>query len=147
MIYQLNLNPKQARVVIEALDVLTRIGMGQLEIVAEHVPEDDRYAPDTPVAIRCRQLDQVKAALQQAKHAIGQPVGGSYGIGNPKTTQESKIAYDIECVLRRAVAIEEHHGSHSVWHHLPMHYGTEPLVTVGVIDTVRGEGPVNREAR
>lgn len=124
--YQLNLNSNQAKVVIAGLDVLSRIGMGQLEAVAEHVPEPRQDFTG-------QSLQLMREELNKAKAWLGQPPGGSYGIGHEKTTNEAKVAWDIQCVLRKVVATEEKHGLHSVWHYDPLHYGSEPLATAAVV--------------
>lgn len=141
--YELKLNPRQAKVVVAALDVLTRIGMGQLEIVAEHVHEP--MIPDEAMnAQRRRQLASkaIRQRMIEAKVLLGHHPKGSYGIGHSNTTEESKIAYDLECVLRRAIAKAENHDANSVWHHDPMHYGPEPLATVEVSDGIHPQSPL-----
>lgn len=113
--YQITLSPKQANVLVEALDVYSRIGMGQLEIVEESIRK--QYGFKYPLNI----MDIIRNCLNTAKIALGHPVNGSYGIAGPDTPKSSQIAYDLQCVLRKQIADQENHGSHSVWHHDPLH--------------------------
>lgn len=92
--YQLTLSEKQFDVLIKALDVFSRIGMGQLEIVAESISDqyNDKYSHETMTAIN--------HCLYTAKIVLGHPVNGSYGIMGPNTPKTAQIAYDIQCVLK-----------------------------------------------
>lgn len=113
--YQLTLNTEQVNVLINALDVFSRIGMGQLEIVAECLRDQYNYT------IPQDKLQCVQLCLDAAKVALGHSESGCYGICSPETPKCSKVAYDIQCVIRQVVAKEECHGTHSVWHGNPLH--------------------------
>jgi len=123
--YQLTLSTKQANVLIDALDAYSRIGMGQLEIVAESIIKQykHKYSPET--------MNVVRHCMDTAKISLGHPVNGCYGIMGTDTPKSSQIAYDIQCVLRKLVAQQENHGEHSVWHNDPLHADRDtPLAKV-----------------
>lgn len=125
--YTLTVSPEQAHVLTKALDFYARMGMGQLEEVNNVL---QALHPDNFFNLDCK----LRADLMEAKsdHFNFLP-GGSYGIGNPKVPAECKTAYDLECVIRQAIAKQENHGSHSVWHHDPLHYNREvPLAAISV---------------
>lgn len=126
--YQLTLNSEQVNVLIQALDVFSRIGMGQLEIVAESLRDQYQYS------IPRNKLQTIEYCLDAAKQALGHDKNSSFGILSPDTPKCSKIAYDIQCVVRQAVAKTENHGNHSVWHGNPLHTVKDvPLAEIKVV--------------
>lgn len=125
--YNLKLTTQQAHVVIQALDLFSRLGMGQFEIVSEVLRDIGvmRYSD----ADFNEKRDSTDALLDELKAVFGHPPNGSLGI--MAAVEPSRIAYDIECVLRKEIAKQEQHGSHSVWHHKPLHTAkTVPLAEV-----------------
>ena len=112
------LTDKQAKVLIEALDLYSRVGMQQLEAVGTAMQWNFGYDVD------------IEKEIAGIKVKLGQPVNGSWGIASPKVHDKAKIAYDAECVIRQNIAKRESHPKYSVWHRNPMHIGSEPLLTI-----------------
>lgn len=92
---QVTLNPEQARVVVNALDVLSRIHIGQFNIVREEFMGDFDYGIVNRLLFEARRL--IFPELDGGE-------GHSYGIsGCP--TRKGKVAWDVLQVIRQTVAI------------------------------------------
>lgn len=95
--YTLTFTEEQAGILVDALDLYSRIGIGQFE---ECVRVFD-HTLELPIETR----DACKASLDHAKFVIaGLPAGGSHGIHNPKVRDVFRAAYDIQQVIRHRVA-------------------------------------------
>lgn len=117
----ITLTTKQAHVLVNALDIYSRIGLGQTEALAQGLQE---LHPGIHYwDIVHKHTDPIKQEL------FGFTGGASYGVGNPKVSDAASIAYDLQCVIRKCVAQVEDHSTSSVWHSEPLHYGSEPLAT------------------
>jgi hypothetical protein len=136
-VYTLNLDSTQANVLVKALDLYSRMGMGQIEEVA-HVLGQMHYGK-----VPYEKVHELEDALKKAKKDLFDcHPNASYGICGPKVPAEAKTAYDVECVLRQAVAKQEEAESWNVWHHDPLHTNREvPLARV----SVKVETPFQKE--
>lgn len=111
----LSLNPEQANVVRAALDLYTRLCLGQLERVGDLVRQDvipvstehthDRRTADL------RTCDAVSSLLVEAKRHLKYPPTGSMGISHPHVDLSGRRAYEIAHVLTGAIALSKHHGT------------------------------------
>lgn len=125
---KLHLTDKQIKVIISALDNYSRIGIGQLEDIANIIQElhpkltqHDFISYD----IKKSYLDPLKEKLWGFKY------GASYGITNEKVHNNAKIAYDIQKTLQLYIAAKENHMKGSVWFDGNLlHLGSEPLATI-----------------
>jgi hypothetical protein len=113
--YQLSVNQTQARVLQEALDLYSRILMGQLSEVSHkiHGPYDHQEA---------------NKYLEIAKTIIFPNLerGASYGVGG--ACEESKISYEMMAVIRRFLAFERNpEGDFLVDFDTPLKVSKEPL--------------------
>ena len=117
--YHLALNPEQAHAVIKALDLCSRIGMGQLEEIEHFLAWNGVFDMNDPTTLAKR--DEVRALCDAMKAVLGHPANGSHGITQEAVPRVCRVGYDVQCVLRQVIAREEHEGSHSVWHHDPLH--------------------------
>lgn len=123
MNYVLTLNDKQAHHLIAAIDLYTRMHLGQLEELASVLPSSHPVLKPPCEGFRTA-LGVIKTEyLNLAPNA-------SKGISHGDLATGVKIAYDIESVLRAAVAKTEKHEVWSTWHGPPLHLGAEPLATV-----------------
>lgn len=120
--YKLEVTTKQLQIIEEALDQYTRVGIAQLEIVAENIV---RFFPDNGLnywGLRENCFDPIKQKL------FGYGSGASHGIGSPKVSDRAKIGYDLQKTIQKALAEEEKHHESSVWHHGNiLHLGSEPV--------------------
>lgn len=128
--YRLDMSPRQARVILNALDTYSRIGIGQFQIVVETIQQLFGWDIDQDAQQYTRDcLDVAKKLI------LGLDPNASYGIPNQKDVSElARIAYDLHCVLRRQVAINEQHDRWTTWHGTPLHTAPqEPLAVARVI--------------
>lgn len=108
----LTLTLDQAVAVRDALDLYTRVCIGQLEEVAHLVrygtipvarlfnPERQLASPD--------QCDEVVRLMDQAKTVLGYPTNGSNGIGHPHVHITGTRAYEVEKTLAKVIADYQH---------------------------------------
>jgi hypothetical protein len=118
--YTLTLNEKQAQILVSALDLYSRIGIGQFEEVLQVYDRDLKLDHD--------QRERIRKALNVAKGEAGHPSNGSYGIHNPEVRGEFRTAYDIQQVVRNRLAWDRKpQGDITVDFDKPDRIGTEPL--------------------
>lgn len=121
--YQLNIDEDQAHVLIRALDVFSRIGLGQFEEVL------DVY--DRPCRLDLEQREEIRAGLKAAKLAAGHPSNGSYGIHNESVRGEFRDAFDLQQVIRHRIAWDNNpKGGIQVHFDEPRRIGDLPMATI-----------------
>ena len=119
--YQLTVTKDQAKVMQQALDLYTRILMGQLHMVPETVAREYGTFPEY------EQLERTMAELKDMLFP-GKPGQAAFGIGSPELADKAKISVDILDVIRHRIAWDENpEGGLGVNFHSPMHWGTERL--------------------
>ena len=95
---------EQARAVVAALDLYTRMSLGQFDELAylmrcgEIKPREDK-ADD-------RWLQDVEQTLATLKTLLGHPQSGSFGVGSPKVSASAHRCYELQKVLSRALAMK-----------------------------------------
>jgi len=124
---QVTLSPEQARVVVNALDVLSRIHIGQFNIVREEFLDRDFDS------------DAVNRLLFAARHLVFPELGGgegySYGIrGCP--SRKGKVAWDVLQVIRQVEAFARRpEGGYTVSFNDPMFVSdSEPRPTAKAVN-------------
>lgn len=103
----LRLSPEHALAVREALDLFTRIGLGQFEEIATLLRTGAiraRGVGGEPQAATMHQAGFIEELLNEAKAMIGHPSNGSFGIG-AKVHPHTALAYEVEKVLDQAIAL------------------------------------------
>lgn len=128
-LFQISFTKKQLRVLESALNLVTRLGLGQIDCVGEFLDHhaNRKKNPNFPSYWDMRNdvFDPLKKKL------FGFEGGASYGVGNPEVHDDSHIAYDIQKTIQKTIATEEKHESHSVWHNGDiLHYGSEPRIKI-----------------
>ena len=110
--FQLQLTEGQAQAVAEALELYTRMGLGQVDFLAEQV-RMSRLVPEfsaKPLAdaerkpLSVRQIDEIETACAAIRRALKYPGGASYGVGSPAVSLPVHRAYEVSCVVRKALA-------------------------------------------
>jgi hypothetical protein len=121
--YNITVDEHQARILVAALDLYTRIGIGQFtEIVRVY-----NYEWKTPVPV----VDRLVDAMNAAKQVIGFGPGASYGIHSPDVHDVFRRAYDIQCVIRHRLAFDRTpEGGLGVDFDTPRQIGELPLPTI-----------------
>ncbi len=98
----------QAEAISKALDLYTRIGIGQFEEVAQLVsfglvPQKNADAGPRQIATP-DQCEQVRCLMDEAKRVLGFSRGASNGIGNRDNDISVSRAYEVGKVLDKALA-------------------------------------------
>lgn len=97
---------KHARAVSAALDLASRLGLGQINMIGEAVRMGDipGYAsPDTP-ALSFEARERIDALAEALKQELGYPRNGSYGIGSQNVPEGTKLAWEVKKVIDQAIA-------------------------------------------
>jgi hypothetical protein len=102
---QLNLTLDQAKAVSQALELLNRVGMGQINYLNELV--DSGVIPaNSNITVSNEIRASIKANFKSIKSLLGFPEGGSYGIGNRNVPMVANHAYEVYKVLAKAIHIK-----------------------------------------
>jgi len=121
--YNIVVDEQQARILVAALDLYSRIGIGQLtEVVRVY-----NYEWKTPIPM----VDRLVEVMNEAKRVIGFGPGGSYGIHSPDVHDVFRRAFDIQCVIRHRLAFDRTpEGGFGVDFDTPRQIGELPLPTI-----------------
>lgn len=120
----LTLNRDDTNILVKALDLYSRLGIGQIEEVKE------LFRDTMPI----ENMDDAMKFLQEAKFLMtGIRGNGSHGIGNPAVGSRYQRAYEIRGALQYAVATNDPSTpSYSVWKQLPLALTGHPFPKVEV---------------
>lgn len=104
---RLDVTVDQARAMARGFDLVTRIGLGQLEEIA-HLFTDGTIKPTEavpvePIANFLAVQEQLQNALSDAKRALGHPDNGSFGVGSPRVAPDIHRVYEVMKVLDKAL--------------------------------------------
>ncbi len=107
MKYLLEIDEDHAKVIIKALDVFSRIHMGQLGIVTEQLS----FSPLFDNVGR-NDFDEL---IRKCKAVIRLGCGEHLGIRSPRVGEDAKVAYDIQQIIRYRLAWDRQpEGGHDV---------------------------------
>jgi len=114
--YTLTLNKDQAQVLVQALDLFSRIGIGQFEEIV-HVYDSGRMNNEQLEGnAKYDVRDQARAALDLAKKVLtGYTGGASHGIHSPLVSDKYRAAFDIQQVVRHALHQERNPKGEAGW--------------------------------
>ena len=98
MEYTIKVNVDQARIIARALDLFSRIGIGQIEMVVEEAHKMSHAKIEAPYAEIEEIVDKLKLAL------FGMPINASHSICSDKVDVAYREAYDILQVIRHRLA-------------------------------------------
>ncbi len=96
--YNIKVSNKQIQIIQEALDLYSRLGMGQV---------DELISPFSgPLQIYHEDHEEAKVYCEGLKRLAfpGLSTNAYYGIFGEKTAEDSKISYDLIQVMRNVVA-------------------------------------------
>ena len=105
--------------IVNALDSMTRIGIGQFEYFFDRRWEVGWNEKDWPVS--------------KIKMGLGLSINSSWGITNPIIPDRTIAAYDMMCVIRKKWAAENETNQWSVWHNDPLHLSKQPLPKIEIV--------------
>ncbi len=98
----------QARAMAEALEIYMRLGLGQVHIVGEMVA--DGSIPIKAGLLKIPEMDaihNVAALCNEIRRELGFQPGESYGVGNRVVLDKANRAYEIEKVVKKALALHD----------------------------------------
>lgn len=103
---------KHAQAVSRLLDLASRLGIGQINMIGEAVrmgdipgfavKDDPRY-PDKP-DLSFETKERVDALAEAIKQELGYPKNGSYGIGSQNVPDTAKLGWEVKKVIDQALA-------------------------------------------
>ena len=104
----LTLTIPQARAMAEALEIYMRLGLGQVNMVAEMVA-------DGSIPIKAGSLDKpemdvihnVTTLCHEIRRELCFQHGESYGVGSRAVSDKAHRAYEIEKVVKKALALHD----------------------------------------
>lgn len=91
---------------VEALDIYMRLGLGQVNMVAEMVA--DGSIPIKAGSLQIPEMDvihNVTALCNEIRRELGFSAGESYGVGNRAVSDKAHRTYEIEKVVKKALAL------------------------------------------
>jgi hypothetical protein len=94
--YDLRITDKQASLLVDALDLYSRVLMGQLEEVASLHKWKHCMGPDFDI----ERIHKLEDSLRGLKTLLGHPPNGSAGIGSREVHDDARKAYDMQQVIR-----------------------------------------------
>lgn len=96
--YTLEITEHQAQTLVDALDLYSRIGLGQfLEVADVYVHAHD---------VSQEEREELEIRLTQAKAAVGHPRNGSFGIHSREVPDAFRVAWDLQKVIRHRLAVD-----------------------------------------
>lgn len=101
-----NLSEIQARTMVDALDLFSRIQIGQLEEILNmarmgSIPHRD----DQDVSARIEEIEEAEPLLHEVKRLLtGHSPNASFGIFGEKTPESARVAYEIQRAIRHRLA-------------------------------------------
>lgn len=102
--YLLRVSRRQARLIQSALDLVSRLHMGQLREVADFLPAIRSDGDE-----RIRQHHAAESLLEAVKEVVFPelPRNGYHGIHSPKIPEDARVAWDLCRAIRHRLAWEE----------------------------------------
>lgn len=103
-----NLSEIQARTMVDALDLFSRIQIGQLEEILSmarmgSIPHRD----DQDVSARIEEIEEAEPLLHEVKRLLtGHSPNASFGILGGKTPESARVAYEIQRAIRHRLALD-----------------------------------------
>jgi len=124
--YNLKITKEQAEILVKALDLYSRIGIGQFEEILKHPTWQRRIFSDK---MSYTSLDEARYFLDNVRQIItGQRHGG---IGITVSEEHNRIAYDILQVIQHKLAWDDKpEGDTTVKFHEPMQRANHKMATI-----------------
>ena len=138
--YELKATDKHIRILIDALELYTRVGTGQVENLADTL---NKLYPDN-----CSYHDDKKLLAEFKMKVFGYEMNSSMGICHDGVHDDVKISYDLLKVFQKAVATKENHSGMSVWHDgALLHLGSEPVAKIKDMESKNGQLTIDKDTK
>lgn len=130
--YRIELTEEQAKTMIHAMDLASRILSGQLGIIDEYI--SSYYDTSMPYDVRRGMLNTLKMSYKFGGRVLEQ--NESLGISNTELVEDSRTLYDMLCVIRHSIARDKAGNPEKrnwntmvgYYYDSPMHYGKADLI-------------------
>lgn len=133
--HELKLTGRQLRVLERALDLYLRVGLGQLDMVADAV---EQLMPERLKRIGYQHSDMAADLLWIKNEHLHFAVGSSYGVGNDEISDDANVAYEMEKLAQNQIADTEGTGKWTVWRNKPLKVSRERLAEFERVEVPRG---------
>lgn len=105
---KLEITVEQARALSQALDVYTRLALGQIEIISElvstgEIPRRREQKEERRIATM-DDVDDVRALAKTIKTSLGYSASGSNGLGHRHVSLMGHRAYELQKVVDKAIS-------------------------------------------
>jgi hypothetical protein len=136
--YALIVNETQANILISALDLLSRVGVGQWGDVIDHAPQQRYTNPEHD------EVERVPIDMRHATKNLLSSVGSNFvgllphatlGLTNPHAPDAVRIAFDIQQVIEHRLAWDKNpEGYITNNFDKPMKWSEQPLPSIEAVD-------------
>ena len=135
--YNLKINKKQLKVISKALDIYSRIGIGQVDEILWHPSVAKKmWVKNNNLTENKINHKLVRKMLDDIKKIVWNYDPNTYG-GISMAEEDDKVAYDLYQVIRHKLAWEEKpEGGITVNFHEPMKWSKEELAKIKNMDCV-----------
>lgn len=127
--YKISLSENQLQIISKALDVYSRLGIGQFRDALECLPTQE-FRPNG----WNESMDEIGNIVKQFTHDNVDGYRSSLGIMNTKTKDQFRVAWDIQQVIRHKISWDNHKDGDSTFtvnFHEPFKSSEkEPLVKI-----------------
>lgn len=104
---RITLTVPQARAMAEALELYMRLGLGQVHMVSEMVANGSIPIKAGSLTPEMDTIHHVTAICNEIRRELGFLPGESYGVGNRAVSDKAHRAYEIEKVVKKALAMHD----------------------------------------
>lgn len=118
---KVELNELQTVIVLEALDLYTRLSTGQVKALLSHPAIEN---------LNEHSHKEVERALRELKKAMFPQLkaeGDAMSLRNEQVSMEAKNAYDIMQAMKHSLAMADKKSEHSIWRFEPRSAGNQGL--------------------
>lgn len=125
----LDLSVSQAQALKQALDLYARMGIGQINEIADLARMGIIKMRDADTAVGCpvEKIEAIQKLCMEIKGLLGHPENGNFGIGHPNVSSDAKRSWEIRKVLAKVLADEFSPGFPGVDHQgLILRYTDDP---------------------
>lgn len=141
--YTLEVSEKQAEILVKALDLYTRIGIGQFEEILSLHRESDSFQNNQ---------NQVERLVSELKRTIlGLEPNSSFGIQSKKVPDQYRVASDMVGMIRYTLLKDQPEtpmSKMSIFRDYPLRWGDEPIVSMKLSnDGIETSAPPSHDPR
>lgn len=148
----LRVSLRHAEAVSRLVDVASRLGLGQINMIGEAVrmgdipgfaQKGDPRFPDSP-RVSIEVMERIDALAEAIKQELGYPTNGSYGISSPNVPDSAKLGWEVKKVIDQTLAY--HRDPNPAfkgvnYDGLDLRYSDAPAPTARIVEEEPGPRP------